>query len=37
MLTVREGDQVKLTVLRGETPVYLEVNVSSQEVLTVIK
>ncbi|MGN0788797.1 MAG: S1C family serine protease [Christensenellales bacterium] len=37
MLTVRVGDQVKLTVLRGETPVYLEVDVSSQEVLTVIK
>lgn len=37
MLTVRVGDQVKLTVLRGDTPVYIEVNVSSQEVLTVIK
>lgn len=37
MLTVRLGDQVQLTVLRGESPVDLDVDVSSLEQLTVIK
>ena len=37
MLTVRLGDQVQLTVLRGESPVDLDVDVSSLQQLTVIK
>lgn len=37
MLTVRLGDQVQLTILRGESPVDLDVDVSSLEQLTVIK